>query len=78
MPCLLTALSGSRLASDFNQVSDEAHPKLYINHLVEYDWLIALEFGRVDDAQPPDNWRGVSDEFGYLHDAPTAGRSASR
>lgn len=48
--------------------------KLYINHALNHapklDWLIALEFGRVDDAQPPDNWRGVSDHFGYLHDSP--------
>ena len=51
-------------------MSNEAHPKLYINHVAELDWLIALEFGRVDDAQPSDNWRGVSNEFGYLHDAP--------
>ena len=45
-------------------------PKLYINNVAEWDWLIALEFGRVDDAQPPDHWRGVSDEFGYLHASP--------
>src|SRR4051812_39260158 len=36
----------------------------------EYDWLVALEFGRVDDSQPPDNWRGVSDDFGFLHEEP--------
>jgi tetratricopeptide (TPR) repeat protein len=51
-------------------VTEEALPRLYINHVAELDWLIALEFGRVDDAQPPDNWRGVSDQFGYLHDGP--------
>ena len=44
--------------------------KLYINHIADFDWLIALEFGRVDDAQPPDNWRGVADQVGYLHDSP--------
>ena len=48
----------------------EALPRLYINHVAEWDWLIALEFGRVDDAQPPDNWRGVSEQFGYLCDGP--------
>ena len=47
-------------------------PRLYINHVAEYDWLIALEFGRVDDGQPPDNWRGVSEDFGFLHDAPAS------
>src|SRR4051812_44314265 len=45
-------------------------PRLYINHAPELDWLIALEFGRVDDAQPSENWRGVTDELGLLYDAP--------
>lgn len=47
-----------------------ARPRLYINHAPELDWLIALEFGCVDDAQPPDNWRGVSDQLGFLYEAP--------
>ena len=46
------------------------HPRLYINHAPELDWLIALEFGRVDDAQPPENWHGVSDQFGFLYERP--------
>lgn len=45
-------------------------PRLYLNHLADLDWLIALEYGRVDDAQPAENWRGVSDAFGFLHDGP--------
>lgn len=45
-------------------------PRLYLNHVADFDWLIALEFGRVDDGQPPDNWRGVSESFGFLHDLP--------
>jgi hypothetical protein len=36
-------------------------PRLYLNFIADLDWLIALEFGRVDDAQPPENWRGVND-----------------
>lgn len=47
-----------------------AEPRLYLNHLADLDWLIALEYGRVDDAQPSENWRGVSDAFGFLHDGP--------
>jgi tetratricopeptide (TPR) repeat protein len=43
---------------------------LYLNFIAELDWLIALEFGRVDDGQPSENWRGVSDTFGFLRDAP--------
>ena len=45
-------------------------PRPYLNHIAHFDWLIALQFGRVDDAQPPENWRGVSESFGFLHDAP--------
>lgn len=45
-------------------------PRLYLNFIAESDWLIALEFGRVDDAQPPENWRGVSESLGFLHDGP--------
>src|SRR4051794_17669242 len=55
---------------DCTGVTDATPPRLYINHLANYDWLVALEFGRVDDAQPPDNWRKVSEQFGYLHDGP--------
>lgn len=51
------------------QTSDR-RPILFINHAPEFDWLIALEFGRVDDGQPPENWRGVSESFGYLHERP--------
>lgn len=45
-------------------------PRLYLNHSAGLDWLIALEFGRIDDGQPPENWREVSEQFGYLHDGP--------
>lgn len=44
--------------------------RLYLNHLPDYDWLIALEFGRIDDGQPKEHWRGVSDHIGFLLDAP--------
>jgi tetratricopeptide (TPR) repeat protein len=43
---------------------------LYLNHDADYDWLIALPFGVVDDGQPSDHWRGVGDEFGLLMDGP--------
>src|SRR4051794_36696955 len=46
------------------------NPRLYISHDTGLDWLMAFEFGRVDDAQAPDCWRGVSEQFGFLHDAP--------
>ncbi len=45
-------------------------PKLYLNHITGLDWLVALEFGRVDDGQPSENWRGVSEAFGFLHSEP--------
>ena len=44
--------------------------KLYLNWVAEYDWLIALEFGRVDDGQPPDSWESVNDSLGFLHEKP--------
>src|SRR3954471_6231584 len=47
-----------------------ARPRLYVSHDADLDWLMAFEFGRVDDAQAPDCWRGVSEQFGFLHDAP--------
>jgi tetratricopeptide (TPR) repeat protein len=45
-------------------------PALYLNHDADYDWLIALPFGLVNDGQPEDHWRGVSEAFGYLLDRP--------
>jgi tetratricopeptide (TPR) repeat protein len=44
--------------------------RLYLNHLPEHDWLIALEFGRTDDGQPSENWHGVSEHVGFLLDEP--------
>jgi tetratricopeptide (TPR) repeat protein len=41
--------------------------RLYISHVADYDWLIALEFGRVDDGQPAEHWNGVGERFGFLH-----------
>ena len=46
------------------------NPRLYVSHAPQYDWLSALEFGRVDDGQPPENWVGVSENFGFLHEEP--------
>src|SRR4051812_39304232 len=45
-------------------------PRLYLNWIANFDWLIAIEFGRVDDGQPSENWEGVSESFGYLHEEP--------
>ena len=47
-----------------------SRPRLFLNHVADYDWLIAVEFGRVEDGQPPDCWRGVEDRFAYLLDRP--------
>ena len=43
-------------------------PRLYLNHDADYDWLIAVEFGRIDEGQGAEAWDGVSDRFGVLHD----------
>ncbi|HWH46022.1 MAG TPA: tetratricopeptide repeat protein [Thermoleophilaceae bacterium] len=45
-------------------------PRLFLNHIPSLDWLICLEFGRVDDGQPSENWEGVSDQVGFLRDGP--------
>jgi tetratricopeptide (TPR) repeat protein len=45
-------------------------PALYINRDLEYDWLIALEFGRVVDGQPEDHLRRVGEDFAYVLDVP--------
>lgn len=43
-------------------------PRLFVNCVANLDWLIALEFGRVDEGQPADAWTGISEQFGYLFD----------
>jgi tetratricopeptide (TPR) repeat protein len=67
--------SGHSRTCQFYGVADDSlsvtAPRLFLNHIANFDWLIALEFGRVDDAQPPENWRGVTDSFGFLHDGPS-------
>ena len=40
-------------------------PILYRSRDVDYDWLSALEFGRVLDGQPPRSWRPLSSDFAY-------------
>lgn len=45
-------------------------PRLFINQIPSLDWLIAIEFGRVDEGQPEGFWNGVTEDFGYLCDAP--------
>jgi tetratricopeptide (TPR) repeat protein len=44
--------------------------RLYISHVADYDWLTALEFGRVDDGQPSERWNPVGRHFAYLHAGP--------
>ena len=46
---------------------------LYLSRDVHYDFLTALEWGRVDDGQGPDRWREVSESFHFLLDR-TGGR----
>jgi len=43
-------------------------PRLYLNHDADYDWLIAVEFGRIDEGQGSDAWHAVNDRFGVLRD----------
>lgn len=43
-------------------------PRLYVNCIAEYDWLIALEYGRVDEGQPETAWRAIDEHFSFLYD----------
>ena len=47
-------------------------PRLYVSHVADYDWLTALEFGRVDDGQPPEHWNPLGESFAFLHAGPPA------
>lgn len=47
-----------------------ALPRIYLSHLADADWLIGVEFGRVDDGQADELWEGVSERFGFLRSAP--------
>jgi tetratricopeptide (TPR) repeat protein len=47
-----------------------SRPRLFVSHDADYDYLTALEFGRVDDGQPPDRWREVTEVFHFLLDKP--------
>ena len=49
--------------------------RLFLNHDADYDWLIALEFGCVDDGVPNENWFGIHEDFAYLLDRPVEGRT---
>lgn len=44
--------------------------QLYLSYDEDLDWLILIEFGRVENAQPSDHWREISDSFGYLLRSP--------
>lgn len=44
--------------------------ELFLSYDENLDWLTLIEFGRVENAQPSDHWRGVSDSFGYALRSP--------
>ena len=39
---------------------------MFLSYDEHLDWLTLIEFGRVENAQPKDHWRGVSESFGYI------------
>ena len=45
-------------------------PRLLVSHDRSLRLLVAVEFGRVADDQPPGHWRHVSDAFGFVLDEP--------
>ena len=40
--------------------------ELFLSYEEHLDWLTLIEFGQVENAQPRDHWRGVSESFGYI------------
>jgi len=44
-------------------------PRLYLNVVASLDWLVALEFGRVDEGQGGDAWEVLAPHCGLLMDA---------
>ncbi len=53
-----------------NAVGVVLRPRLYLNHDADFDWLRAVEFGRVTEDQPDELWQPVSERFAYLTDEP--------
>ncbi|WP_304786383.1 hypothetical protein [Patulibacter sp.] len=51
-----------------NASAVDARPRLYLNHDVDFDWLRAVEFGRVTEDQPQGRWSTLSEQFAYLAD----------
>jgi hypothetical protein len=49
-------------------------PSLYVNRDARYDWLIALEHGRICDDHPRTQFRGVDDDCAYMLDRPRSRR----
>ncbi|MEJ7570331.1 MAG: tetratricopeptide repeat protein [Gaiellaceae bacterium] len=43
-----------------------SRPRLYISLDTQLDWLTAIEFGRVDEGQPPGAWDGIDNRVGFL------------
>lgn len=44
--------------------------ELFLSYDESLDWLVLVEFGSVENAQPSDHWRGVSESFGFLCSSP--------
>ena len=40
--------------------------ELFLSYDESLDWLTLIEFGQVENAQPSDHWRAVSESFGYV------------
>ena len=44
--------------------------ELFLSYDEPLDWLVLIEFGSVENAQPSDHWRGVSEPFGFVCNSP--------
>ena len=48
----------------------ERRQPLYLSRDAHYEYLTAIEWGRVEDGQAPDQWLEVSEDFSFLLDSP--------
>ena len=43
-------------------------PRLFVSHIPQRDQLVAVEYGRSPEGQPPDAWQLVGESAAFLHD----------
>ena len=68
-PPRLDGFEWAAIRAEADPVSRPRRP-LYLSRDADYDYLTALEIGRVDDGQAPELWLEISEEFRFLLSKP--------